>query len=47
MPEHFTELSIRMSEVLDDSRAGKDTVMDRRETFLLKEHMEMIGGQIT
>ncbi|KAH3709055.1 hypothetical protein DPMN_068515 [Dreissena polymorpha] len=32
-----------MSEVLDDSGAGKDTVMGRRGTYLWRECMMMIG----
>ncbi|XP_052237732.1 uncharacterized protein LOC127849050 [Dreissena polymorpha] len=46
IPEHFTELSIRMSEALDDSGADKKTVMERRRTFLLREHIEQITCQL-
>ncbi|XP_052251592.1 uncharacterized protein LOC127858456 isoform X1 [Dreissena polymorpha] len=42
IPEHFTALSIRMSEALDDSGAGKHTIMERRRTFMWRESMEMI-----
>ncbi|XP_052260119.1 uncharacterized protein LOC127864506 isoform X3 [Dreissena polymorpha] len=44
--EHFTELSIRLSEVLDDIGAGKDTVLERRRTYLWRERMEMIDTKI-
>ncbi|KAH3750038.1 uncharacterized protein LOC127848421 [Dreissena polymorpha] len=46
IPEHFTELSIRMSEALDDSGADKETVLERRRTYLLRELIEKIGRQL-
>ncbi|KAH3716583.1 hypothetical protein DPMN_059307 [Dreissena polymorpha] len=46
IPEHFPALSIRLSEVLDGIGAGKFTVMERRETYLLRESMETITGQL-
>ncbi|KAH3783915.1 hypothetical protein DPMN_161865 [Dreissena polymorpha] len=45
MPEHFPELSIRMSVILNDSGAGKDTVMDRRKTYLWRECMTPMGSK--
>ncbi|XP_052245732.1 uncharacterized protein LOC127854713 [Dreissena polymorpha] len=47
IPEHFPALSIRLSEVLDGIGAGKFTVMERRETYLLRERMETIAGQLS
>ncbi|KAH3748929.1 uncharacterized protein LOC127847873 [Dreissena polymorpha] len=44
VPEHFIELSICMSEVLDDVGAGKDTVIERRGTFLWRECMMKIAN---
>ncbi|KAH3740243.1 hypothetical protein DPMN_046944 [Dreissena polymorpha] len=35
-----------MSEVLDNSRAGKRTVMERRKSYLSRERMERIRGQL-
>ncbi|KAH3792244.1 uncharacterized protein LOC127840051 [Dreissena polymorpha] len=46
IPEHFTELSIRFSEVLDDSGAGKETVLERRRIFLWRESMETIAAKL-
>ncbi|KAH3690807.1 uncharacterized protein LOC127863782 [Dreissena polymorpha] len=46
IPEHFTELSIRMFDALDDSGAGKETVLERRRTFLRREHIEKILEQL-
>ncbi|XP_052238624.1 uncharacterized protein LOC127849915 [Dreissena polymorpha] len=46
IPEHFTELSIRMFDALDDSGAGKETVLERRRTFLRREHIEKIAYQL-
>ncbi|KAH3748594.1 hypothetical protein DPMN_183040 [Dreissena polymorpha] len=46
MPDHFTTLSIRMSEALDDSGAGQYTVMERRRTFMWRERMMMIHFQV-
>ncbi|KAH3716546.1 hypothetical protein DPMN_059270 [Dreissena polymorpha] len=46
IPEHFPALSIRLSEVLDGIGAGKFTVMERRETYLLRESMETIKMQL-
>ncbi|KAH3740275.1 hypothetical protein DPMN_046977 [Dreissena polymorpha] len=46
IPEHFTELSIRMFDALDDSGAGKETVLERRRTFLRREHIEKIDLQL-
>ncbi|XP_052238628.1 uncharacterized protein LOC127849920 [Dreissena polymorpha] len=46
IPEHFTELSIRMFDALDDSGAGKETVLERRRTFLRREHIEKISYQL-
>ncbi|KAH3754196.1 uncharacterized protein LOC127848736 [Dreissena polymorpha] len=46
IPEHFTELSIRMSEVLDDSGAGKDTVMTRRQTYLRMDRLRTIAVRL-
>ncbi|KAH3752942.1 uncharacterized protein LOC127847336 isoform X4 [Dreissena polymorpha] len=45
IPEHYTALSIRMSEALDDSGAGKFTVMERRRTFMQRESTMMIYSQ--
>ncbi|KAH3750085.1 uncharacterized protein LOC127848803 [Dreissena polymorpha] len=42
IPEHFTELSIRMSVALDDSGAGKETVLERKKTYLRREQIEHI-----
>ncbi|KAH3740047.1 uncharacterized protein LOC127851441 isoform X1 [Dreissena polymorpha] len=38
-PEHFTAMSIWLSKVLDDIGAGKETVMERKKTFLERECM--------
>ncbi|KAH3896923.1 uncharacterized protein LOC127864490 [Dreissena polymorpha] len=46
IPEHFAELSIRMFDALDDSGAGKETVLERRRTFLRREHIEKIAFQL-
>ncbi|KAH3740609.1 uncharacterized protein LOC127851686 isoform X9 [Dreissena polymorpha] len=46
IPENFTELSIRMIDALDDSGAGKETVLERRRTFLRREHIEKIAYQL-
>ncbi|KAH3690285.1 hypothetical protein DPMN_192165 [Dreissena polymorpha] len=46
IPEHFTEMSIRLSEVLNNIGAGQKTVLERRETFLWREHMMMISFQL-
>ncbi|KAH3740370.1 hypothetical protein DPMN_047076 [Dreissena polymorpha] len=46
IPEHFTELSIRMFYALDDSGARKETVLERRRTFLRREHIEKIANQL-
>ncbi|KAH3768909.1 uncharacterized protein LOC127844964 [Dreissena polymorpha] len=46
IPEHFKDLSLRMSEVLDDSGAGKDTVLQRRKTFLWRECLMQVGHQL-
>ncbi|KAH3740539.1 hypothetical protein DPMN_047245 [Dreissena polymorpha] len=46
IPEHFKELSIRMFDALDDSVAGKETVLERRRTFLRREHIEKIAYHI-
>ncbi|KAH3775992.1 uncharacterized protein LOC127844946 [Dreissena polymorpha] len=46
IPEHFAELSIRMSEALDESGAGKETVLERRRTFLWREQMEKIAMKL-
>ncbi|KAH3740703.1 uncharacterized protein LOC127851571 [Dreissena polymorpha] len=46
IPEHFAELSIRMFGALDDSGAGKETVLERRRTFLRREHIEKIAFQL-
>ncbi|KAH3815884.1 hypothetical protein DPMN_144420 [Dreissena polymorpha] len=35
-----------MSELLDDSGAGKDTVIERRRTYVWKERMEMLNNQL-
>ncbi|KAH3718778.1 hypothetical protein DPMN_061585, partial [Dreissena polymorpha] len=43
IPEHFTELSIRMSEALNDSGAGKETVFERRRTYLRREQIEKLA----
>ncbi|KAH3751949.1 uncharacterized protein LOC127847954 [Dreissena polymorpha] len=45
MPEYFTEWSIRMTEVLADIGAGKDTVIERRRTFLRMECMAEIASK--
>ncbi|XP_052238619.1 uncharacterized protein LOC127849909 [Dreissena polymorpha] len=45
--EHFTELSIRLSEVLDNSGAGKDTVMERRGSYLWLKRMANLHTQLT
>ncbi|KAH3740427.1 hypothetical protein DPMN_047133 [Dreissena polymorpha] len=46
IPEHFEELSIRMLAALDDSGAGKKTVLERRRTYLCREHIEKIALQL-
>ncbi|XP_052239716.1 uncharacterized protein LOC127850612 isoform X3 [Dreissena polymorpha] len=46
IPEHFTELSIRMFDTLDDSGAGKETLLERRRTYLRREQIEKITYQI-
>ncbi|XP_052239720.1 uncharacterized protein LOC127850612 isoform X4 [Dreissena polymorpha] len=46
IPEHFAELSFRMFDALDDSGAGKETVLERRRTFLRREHIEKIAFQL-
>ncbi|XP_052239805.1 uncharacterized protein LOC127850667 isoform X2 [Dreissena polymorpha] len=46
IPEHFTELSIRMFDALDDSGAGQETVLERRRTYLRMEHIEKIACQL-
>ncbi|XP_052239734.1 uncharacterized protein LOC127850612 isoform X9 [Dreissena polymorpha] len=46
IPEHFSELSIRMFDALDDSGAGKETVLERRRTYLQREHFEKIARQL-
>ncbi|KAH3896926.1 uncharacterized protein LOC127864485 isoform X2 [Dreissena polymorpha] len=45
IPEYFPELSFRISDVLDEIGAGERTVMERRETYLLRERMMTIAGQ--
>ncbi|KAH3812662.1 uncharacterized protein LOC127835240 [Dreissena polymorpha] len=42
----ITELSTRMSEVLDDSGAGEHTVMERRRTYLRRERMETLNNRL-
>ncbi|KAH3810091.1 hypothetical protein DPMN_138477 [Dreissena polymorpha] len=46
IPEHFPELSIRLSELLDDIGAGKCTVMERRVAYLRRECMYTITEQL-
>ncbi|KAH3740527.1 hypothetical protein DPMN_047233 [Dreissena polymorpha] len=46
IPEHFAELSIRMFDALDDSGAGKETVLERRRTYLRREQMRKIHHQL-
>ncbi|XP_052241476.1 uncharacterized protein LOC127851686 isoform X2 [Dreissena polymorpha] len=46
IPETFTELSIRMFDALDDSGAGKETVLERRRTYLRRELIEKIALQL-
>ncbi|KAH3793560.1 hypothetical protein DPMN_147074 [Dreissena polymorpha] len=46
IPEHFAELSIRMLDALDDSGARKETVLERRRTYLQREHFEKIARQL-
>ncbi|XP_052248711.1 uncharacterized protein LOC127856496 isoform X4 [Dreissena polymorpha] len=46
IPEHFPALSIRLSEALDGIGAGKFTVMERRETYLLRENIATITRQL-
>ncbi|KAH3740579.1 uncharacterized protein LOC127850667 isoform X4 [Dreissena polymorpha] len=46
IPEHFTELSIRMFEAVDDSGAGKETLLERRRTYLRREQIEKITQQL-
>ncbi|KAH3730480.1 hypothetical protein DPMN_056469 [Dreissena polymorpha] len=43
IPEYFNELSIRMSEALVDCGARKDTVMERRDTYLCRESCEFLA----
>ncbi|KAH3896907.1 hypothetical protein DPMN_021091 [Dreissena polymorpha] len=43
--EYFPALSIRISDVLDEIGAGKRTVMERRETYLLRERIMTIAAQ--
>ncbi|KAH3795071.1 hypothetical protein DPMN_148617 [Dreissena polymorpha] len=45
MPEYFTEMSLRMTEVLNDIGAGKDTVIERRRAYLRMECMEKIASK--
>ncbi|KAH3740311.1 hypothetical protein DPMN_047014 [Dreissena polymorpha] len=45
IPEYFPALSFRISDVLDEIGAGKRTVMERRETYLLIERMLTLAGQ--
>ncbi|KAH3812513.1 hypothetical protein DPMN_140948 [Dreissena polymorpha] len=45
-PEYFPALSIRISDVLDDIGAGKCFVMERRDTYLRREHMMTIAQQL-
>ncbi|KAH3740341.1 hypothetical protein DPMN_047046 [Dreissena polymorpha] len=46
IPEHFKEMSILMFDALDDSGAGKETVLERRRTYLRREHIEKIVYQL-
>ncbi|XP_052239760.1 uncharacterized protein LOC127850624 [Dreissena polymorpha] len=46
IPEHFTELSIRMFDALDYIGAGKETVLERRRTYLRREHIQKISEKL-
>ncbi|KAH3840718.1 hypothetical protein DPMN_114174 [Dreissena polymorpha] len=42
----FLPLSIRLSDLLDEIGTGKCTVMERRDTYLQRERMMTIAGQL-
>ena len=45
VPDYYQDLSLKLSEVLDDIGVNETMIMKRRQAILLSETMEMITNR--